>query len=533
MERLYDFFLFRYRHQDYSAFSQARLTLNFCLITAFFSLLYVFIANFIGFQTSVLVMSSLAVLFTALAIMIRYGVPLPIISFLILILSYVSSVILVSLSGLIYSSILPWLSFIPLVAILLQNKKAAIIWMFICFVTVFAFAFLQDGYSNIPVQYNKEFEVWFYVGVYNGLTGIILALSIVFQKAKDNVLKTLEEKNQLISSINIELKGKNEEILFQNKELFQQKEEINAQREFIEIKNRELLLIQDELNTLIEKLTNTQHSLANREAENRSILDSIYRTQLIVGELDLDGRFIKISSEAAKFLQMKTEDIIGKLFSEVGSRLKMTLQNNILYEEMWQSVLNGNNSSHESMMLINETEYWLKENYFPILDEEGNPFKIMIISQDISQMKNQQNEIEILNVDLQENIWKIEKQNNLLLQQQKEIETIFKELQTSNDEIKNINLSLEIRVKERTKNLELQNKQLSEYAFINAHLLRGPLCSILGLIQLLETDESNDTESMILFHLKKSSSELKEIVEKISKAIEQGSHFDRNLIHKN
>lgn len=533
MDGLYNFFLFRYRNHDYVEISQARLTLNFCLITSFFSLLYVFIANLIDFQESVLVMSSLAILFLILALLIRYAIPLFVIAFLILSISFGAAIYLVSLSGGIYSSILPWLSFIPLIAILLQNRNAAFVWLFICFVTVFVFAFIQDGYSDVPVKYNKDYDVWFFAGVYNGLSAIILALSMVFQKAKDNVLKTLEEKNQLISSINLELMNKNDEIIAQNKELSKQKEEILAQREFIEIKNRELLLIQDELNGLIDKLTITQSNLAGREAENRSILNSIYGAQLIVGELDLDGCFKKVSPEAVKFLQIQEEDLIGKSFAEVGQRVKMSISNNVLFDEMWEDLLEGKSSSHEALLIINENEYYVKENYFPILGEDGKPVKVMIIAQDISQIKNQQNEIEVLNLDLQENIWKIEKQNDQLIVQQKEIESIFEELQKSNEAIKNINLTLEKRVQERTKNLELQNKQLSEYGFINAHLLRGPLCSILGLIQLLENDETIDKENLILFHLKKSSGELKEVVDKISKALEKGTHFDRKLIHKN
>ncbi|MCK5103224.1 MAG: hypothetical protein KAR17_10430, partial [Cyclobacteriaceae bacterium] len=146
--------------------------------------------------------------------------------------------------------------------------------------------------------------------------------------------------------------------------------------------------------------------------------------------------------------------------------------------------------------------------------------------------KNQQYEIEVLNADLKENLWKIENQNDLLINQRREIENINEELKRSNEEIRNINLNLENHVSERTKNLELQNKQLSEYAYINAHLLRGPLCSILGLIHLMENDKSKDAGPLI-FHMKKSSKELQEVVDKISKAIEKGSHFDRNLIFKN
>ncbi|NJN25898.1 MAG: PAS domain-containing protein [Cyclobacteriaceae bacterium] len=485
------------------------------------------------FYNSSLLMSMLAIAYLGLAFVMRTHVSLVFISTFYLVLSYIGSVILVLMTGLMYSALLPWLAFIPMSANLIINRKAALVWLAVCFVTVFFVAFyLPQGMANIPVQYDRSYDAFFYSTTYNGLTGIILVLSMAFQKAKDSVYTVLEDKNRIISSINLELKSKNDEIIAQNEELLQQKEEITAQREFIEIKNRELLLVQQELNELVDKLTNTQHNLARREAENRSILDSIYGTQLLVGELDLNGKILKMSPEAAKFLQLGNEDIIGKTFNELSNITGMSFGKNLDFETLWKQLLDGHNLSHDVHLQRGEAEYWLKQNFFPILGANARPIKIMIVAQDISQIKNQQMEIEMLNIDLQENIWKIEKQNHLLVRQRQEIEHINEELKQSNEEIRNINQNLENRVKERTQYLEAQNKQLSEYAYINAHLLRGPMCSILGLVNLMATSKPNDAEPLI-FHMQKSSQELRAVVDKISKAIEKGGHFDRNLIYKN
>ncbi len=532
MKKLYNFFLLRYRYNDFAKLSQARLTLNFCLVTAVFSIIYLVTANLIDFHTSKKVMLIMSIAFFGLAFLLRTSVTLNFIAFLYLSISYVATDILVFNSGNIYSSILPWLSIIPLSANLLINRKAAYFWLSVSFVTVFVFAYIQDTPSDVAVQYDKNVEIWFYAIVYNGLIAIILVLSMIFQKAKDKVLTALEEKNDFISSINYELKSKNDEILSQNEALLQQKEEILAQREFIEIKNKELLVVQDELNSLVDKLSITQNALSSREAENRGILEALYHTELLVGELDLEGRFTKVSQEAFKFLGISEEEMIGVEFKELIKEMKLPSQVGINVDEIWQKLIGGENSSHESMFRANDNDLWLKENFFPILNQKGEPIKIMVVAQDISKIKNQQNEIEILNTDLKENIWKIEKQNELLLSQRKEIETINNELKKSNEEIRNINLNLENHVNERTQHLEIQNKQLSEYAYINAHLLRGPLCSILGLVHLMESGKSQDVNSLI-FHMKKSSQELREVVDKISKAIEKGTHFDRDLIFKN
>ncbi len=531
MQKLYDFFLLRYRYKDFAKLSQARLTLNFCLVTALFSVIYFIAASLINFHTSEKLMIVAALAYLGLAFLVRTSVSLHFISFLYLSISYVATDILVFNSGNIYSSILPWLSIIPLSANLLINKKAAYFWLSVCFVTVFAFAYIQETPSDVVVQYNKNAEIWFYAIVYNGLIAIILVLSMIFQKAKDKVLKALEDNNKIISSINYELKNKNKEILSQNEALVNQKEEILAQREFIEIKNRELILIQDELNDIIEKLTITQTALSNREAENRSILKAIYSTQLIVAEFDLNGKIEKISDNALNFLRELDEDIIGNTIHNIGKKVQLKVDNNPDFKKMWNELRNGKQYTQEAMLEIRGKKQWLKQNFFPILNKEGIVAKIMAININISQHKIQQHEIETLNSDLKENIWKIEKQNALLISQRMEIETINKELKTSNEEIRSINLNLENHVIERTQNLESQNKQLMEYAYINAHLLRGPLCSILGLVHLLERSKPNDVESLV-FHMKKSSTELHQVIDKISKAIEKGTHFDRELIFK-
>jgi signal transduction histidine kinase len=62
------------------------------------------------------------------------------------------------------------------------------------------------------------------------------------------------------------------------------------------------------------------------------------------------------------------------------------------------------------------------------------------------------------------------------------------ELKTQQEEIKAINENLENIIKEHTRGIEIKNRELAEYAFINAHMLRAPLSRILGLTSLIEMD---------------------------------------------
>ncbi|HEY9047232.1 MAG TPA: hypothetical protein VIN08_15110 [Ohtaekwangia sp.] len=127
------------------------------------------------------------------------------------------------------------------------------------------------------------------------------------------------------------------------------------------------------------------------------------------------------------------------------------------------------------------------------------------------------------NLMLQSLTVEIEQQNKLLKDQNEEITQI-------NNRLEEANFHLEERVAERTLELEGHNKKLTEYAFINSHLLRGPLCSILGLINLLNNAQMSDAEKEILTHLKQSSHNLDDVVSKIGKALATDPSFDRDTI---
>jgi signal transduction histidine kinase len=60
------------------------------------------------------------------------------------------------------------------------------------------------------------------------------------------------------------------------------------------------------------------------------------------------------------------------------------------------------------------------------------------------------------------------------------------ELDKQRAEIKSINENLEELIVQHTRGIENKNKELAEYAFINAHMLRAPLSRILGLAGLME-----------------------------------------------
>ena len=90
------------------------------------------------------------------------------------------------------------------------------------------------------------------------------------------------------------------------------------------------------------------------------------------------------------------------------------------------------------------------------------------------------------------------------------------------EEIKTINENLESLVRDRTKELERKNTALEEYAFINAHKLRAPVASILGLVPIINSLPLTDEGKIVVSHLNSSAEKLNTIVRSITEAIENG-----------
>lgn len=93
-----------------------------------------------------------------------------------------------------------------------------------------------------------------------------------------------------------------------------------------------------------------------------------------------------------------------------------------------------------------------------------------------------------------------------------------KELQTQQEEIKAINENLESMIIDHTRGIENKNKELAEYAFINAHMLRAPLSRILGLTVLMENEPHTYSPSEVL-RIKSLAQEMDRVVRKINEVL--------------
>lgn len=116
---------------------------------------------------------------------------------------------------------------------------------------------------------------------------------------------------------------------------------------------------------------------------------------------------------------------------------------------------------------------------------------------------------------------KVELRTREIQQQNEEIQTQNEEISAQSEEILRINENLEEIVQERTRELKKKNKALEEYAFINAHKLRSPVATILGLINLFSKTKLDHEGKEINRRLQNTADELDCIVNSITKTIER------------
>ncbi len=109
--------------------------------------------------------------------------------------------------------------------------------------------------------------------------------------------------------------------------------------------------------------------------------------------------------------------------------------------------------------------------------------------------------------------------NKLLNDKTEEVQTQAESLLKLNNELQTLNKKLESIVEERTSQVMQQNQRLAEYTFINAHKLRSPVASILGLINLLPNASAEEREQISKF-LKECGEDLDKIIREIGRNLE-------------
>ncbi len=126
----------------------------------------------------------------------------------------------------------------------------------------------------------------------------------------------------------------------------------------------------------------------------------------------------------------------------------------------------------------------------------------------------------------------IRSQNHQLSEKNREIASLNEQLSLMNQQLAQTNEGLEEAVRQRTAELEKQNRQLTEYAFINSHLLRAPLARVLGLLQLIQLEDLPVRDKQLVEALFTSANELDTLIRNISEMLYSGNPISREDVKR-
>lgn len=373
------------------------------------------------------------------------------------------------------------------------------------------------------------------------------------KKENSQYEEKLEESNNSLVEVKNEIKAWNEEIIAQNDSLHEKQFKIEEQNHKLENSNNELNKTKLELLNIIEKLEKAREKLNQKEAEAKSILNAL-NGHYLIARYDLRGNLISFNTKAIELFGV----VRNELFKNIKPIINQTKSKDDekhkgqYFNYIWKRIINGESQTIKLDFIIGSKTKYLATTFAPLFDSNGKPHEILAIGEDITELVEKNEKIDTINEELKEKISDISQQNELLNFQQKEIFEKSEELKGQNEllnfqqkeiyekseelilqkeEIQSMNESLELRVQERTNVLEEKNRQLTEYAFINSHILRSPVSTIMGLVNLISYSTLPEEDQKIYEHLKETSQLLDTVVIKINNAIENRAHFDREFFN--
>ncbi len=415
------------------------------------------------------------------------------------------------------------LGIIPL--LLFHNKKEylfLIASLVINFIIILFFDRQIITNDRIPNDLQYVGEYYFYYKLPQiALWGLLVSAFQFFKRENSLNEERLEATNKSLGEIN-------DEILAQNEVLNDKQIKIEEQAYKLLNNNNELRATKVELLKSIDNLKAASEKLSHKEAEAKSILNALNEHYLIA-QYNLNGDLVNINTRAKNLLGVVDNELFRNIKPVINQSrpLESLVKNGHYFEEVWDKIKGGASQTFKVNIQVSNKIKCVATTFAPLFDSKGQPQNILAIGQDVTELIEKNEKIDKINDELKEKISEISQQNILLNFQQKDIFDKSETLKKQKEEIQSINDYLEDRVKERTSVLEAKNKQLAEYAFINSHVLRSPVSTIKGLLNILKYSNLPDKDQKTYDHLKETVKVLDNIVFKINNAIDNDFHFDR------
>lgn len=384
-----------------------------------------------------------------------------------------------------YHIVIFWISILPLLALLIAGLRLSFIWLGITLITnIFNTYYV---YSNHGSSYSTDIQLLAY-----GVSGTIfclafIAISFLLYTMLGNAYKKSLEINETLNELRTNVEDK--KILLEN-----------YQQSIINLSKNEAVFEQSD-NELYKAICN--------EAAKHLNIDRVSIWFLKKNDSIMERKYIHDSLNESDEVAVLNRDDFPNYFNSVLEK---------------PFIIANDAKTH-----IDTKEF--KDNYLTPLQIESMLDCAIKVGTSTVGVICCENKYELKKWNPEDALY-VQSLSDLIALNQKSyrIKSLLEEINEKNievgavnEELRTLNESLEETVKNRTSELESQNEQLTEYAFINSHLLRAPLSRVLGLSHLIAREVKTPNDKELMESLIKSTNELDTVVRRISDILYEGN----------
>jgi methyl-accepting chemotaxis protein len=144
-----------------------------------------------------------------------------------------------------------------------------------------------------------------------------------------------------------------------------------------------------EIEKNILQIKKEQEISALRQKETETLLKALDQNCLVT-IIEPDGLISYINNKNVEVLGDKKEVIENRYLQDIDYTAK---HNPKEFKRFWRALLKGQKQTREFSLKVGDTVRWVQENYTPIIDQNGNLYKIINIGLDITESKQKEEEL--------------------------------------------------------------------------------------------------------------------------------------------